>query len=294
MTIIIGIVLVILIGSAIYQYIVWVKFLNEFQIELEENRPMPELNHVPYETIYIPSENHKIIKAWVLHQPEKNDNTPVVLVGHGWTRNATFLWPISYSIWQAGYRVICINARNHGESDVDPPMSVMKYAEDLNHTYPVIKQLFPKSPIAIVGHSLGGAASIIHTSQFPEITSVVALAPFSDSKKIFLMDLKKAKVPFIPFGWFTLFLVKIHLKLSFEQLAPKNYIKHIHVPILLIRSENDQRIPAFMQDELVEAAPSTNRPETVTIPQATHTSLLTEDITQRVILRFLAKHHPIG
>ncbi|MCA0445525.1 MAG: alpha/beta hydrolase [Bacteroidetes bacterium] len=277
---------IILLGSALYLWLGWKKFLNAFQIELEPNQNLPELHNVPYETLYYPTANQKILKTWLLKQPDRPDNNAIAIVAHGWTRNSSFLWPISYHLWKAGFTVVALNARNHGESDVDPPMSVYKYVEDLQATMTVIRSLYPKASVLVAGHSLGGAASIIFSGLTPEIKGVAALCPFSSSREIFLMDIRQAKVPLFPFGLLLLKFAEVHIGHSFRDLAPVNFIGRIQAKMLLIASEKDQRIPSYMQRELSDAAPDGNKPQTLIISGATHTSLLTEPETQNAILDF--------
>lgn len=279
-------VVIILLGSAVYLWLGWKKFLNAFQIELEPNQNLPELHSVPFETLYYPTANQKVLKTWLLKQPDKPKENAIVIVAHGWTRNASFLWPVSFHLWKNGFTVVALNARNHGESDVDPPMSVYKYSEDLQATFSVVRELYPAAPVLVAGHSLGGAASLIFSALTPDIKAVAALCPFSSSKEIFLMDIRQAKVPLFPFGLLLLKFAEKHIGHRFHELAPVNFIRNIQAKILLIASENDQRIPSAMQKELFDAAPAENKPETLTIPGATHTSLLTEQETHQAILDF--------
>ncbi|MBN8704805.1 MAG: alpha/beta hydrolase [Bacteroidetes bacterium] len=276
----------VLLASVIYLWLAWGKFLNAFQIELEPNQELPISHSVPFETLYYPTKNQKILKTWLLKQPDKPADNPIVIVAHGWTRNSSFLWPVSHYLWKAGFTVVALNARNHGESDVDPPMSVYKYAEDLDATFKIVRSFFPDAPVVVAGHSLGAAASLIFSALTPEIKGIAALCPFSSSKKIFLMDIEQAKVPLVPFGWILLKFAENHIGHKFSELAPVNYMNRIQAKILLIASEKDTRIPASMQTELTSAAPSGNKPVTLTIAGASHTSLLTEPETLSAVLNF--------
>ena len=279
--------LTILCLSILFEIYVWMKFLQSFKIERDANQLLPEVYKIPYETLYIPTENNKTLVAWLLKQPEIKPENPIVIVAHGWTRNAAFLWPISWGLFNNGYTVLAMNARNHGDSELDPPMTVQKYSEDLDHVSAVLKKMFPSNPLYLVGHSLGGAAVLIHAANNSDVKKVAALCAFSDSREIFLMDLVKAKVLYFPFGWFTLKLIEFRIKVKYEILAPKNYIGKVKGNILLIHSEKDVRIPRKMQEDLFEAASKENKPRMVMIPDATHTSLLTDDLTLRSVVRFL-------
>ena len=247
---------------------------------------LPEVHIIPYETLYVPTKNNKTVVAWLLKNPETKPNNPVVMVAHGWTRNASFLWPISFGLYQKGYSILAVNARNHGESDLDPPMSVEKYAEDLDNFAEVFHQLYPNNPMFLVGHSLGASASLIHASRNPWLKKVVSMCGFSSSRDIFLMDLNAAKVPYFPFGWTVLKLIEWIYRIDYNQLAPNQFISKIKAEILLIHSEKDTRIPRMMQDDLIEHAAADNKPRLVVIPDATHTSLLTDELTLRSIVRF--------
>lgn len=265
---------------------VWKKFMDGFQIEIEPNQQLPDVHKIPYETLYVPTENNKTVIAWLLKNPKTKPNDPIVIVGHGWTRNATFLWPISYGLYVKGYTVLAINARNHGESELDPPMSVEKYAQDLDHFAEVFHELYPNHPMYVIGHSLGASAALIHASRNPWLKKVVSICGFSSSREIFLMDLKKAKVPYFPFGFMVLKMIEWIYHIDYIKLEPNNFISKIKGDILLIYSEKDARIPKYMQDDLMAHASQENKPRMAMIPNATHTSLLTDELTLRTIVRF--------
>jgi len=285
MVLVTGIILAILVLSGLYLALSWRKFLNAFQIELEPNQDLPALHQVPYETLFYPTENRKVLKTWLLKQP--GTTAPVALVAHGWTRNASFLWPVSYALWKAGFTVFALNARNHGESDVDPPMSVFKYAEDMSATFRIVQTLYPGNPVVVAGHSLGASAGLIFAARNSAIKAIAAICPFSSSRDIFCMDIRQAKVPMIPFGFLLLKIAERHIGHSFRELAPVTYMPQLRAKTLLIAAENDLRIPAGMQNELASAAPEDNKPERLVIPDASHTSLLTGQETLDSVTRFL-------
>lgn len=278
-----GILLLVFLGWLTWA---WKKFLDAFQIELEPNQPMPDLNQVPYETWHIPTGNSKIIRGWMLLQPA-SPNAPIVIVAHGWTRNATFLWPISYRLWKEGYQVFAINARNHGECDLDPPMSVLKYTEDLENTIHWLRLRFPGNLIAMTGHSLGGAALLIASVRVPDIAAAVPVCAFSRSDRIFEMDIRRAGVPMVPVGKVILALIGRYLGHSYDELAPAVWVRNSRVPTLLIGAGLDTRVPPGMQYDLKAAFPEGVAFGPVIEPEASHTSLLTDPGTIDRIIRFL-------
>ncbi|MGW3289074.1 alpha/beta fold hydrolase [Streptomyces sp. NPDC001002] len=114
---------------------------------------------------------------------------PLVVVAHGMgdSREAyRFLTP---ALVDAGYRVVAVDLRGHGESSVGwASYSRTDLAGDL---IALLKHL--GEPAILVGHSIAGGAVTIAAAKAPElVTALVELAPFTRKQQIRLGDLRVA------------------------------------------------------------------------------------------------------
>ncbi|MFJ6083759.1 alpha/beta fold hydrolase [Streptomyces sp. NPDC092369] len=114
---------------------------------------------------------------------------PLVVVAHGMgdSREAyRFLTP---ALVDAGYRVVAVDLRGHGESSVGwASYSRTDLAGDL---IALVKHL--GEPAILVGHSIAGGAVTIAAATAPElVTALVELAPFTRKQQIRLGDLRVA------------------------------------------------------------------------------------------------------
>ncbi|WP_328744055.1 alpha/beta hydrolase [Streptomyces sp. NBC_00285] len=114
---------------------------------------------------------------------------PLVVVSHGMgdSREAyRFLTP---ALVEAGYRVVAVDLRGHGESSVGwASYTRTDLAGDL---IALVKHL--GEPAVLIGHSIAGGAVTIAAAKAPElITAVVELAPFTRKQQLRLGDLRVA------------------------------------------------------------------------------------------------------
>lgn len=108
------------------------------------------------------------LAAVAYNDPEK----PVLLAIHGWLDNAASFAPIAKLLPE--YHIIAIELAGHGHSQHRPAGAhyhLLDYVQDL-HALVSHLQL---SPVAIVGHSLGGIIASIYAATFPELVSHLVL-----------------------------------------------------------------------------------------------------------------------
>jgi soluble epoxide hydrolase/lipid-phosphate phosphatase len=96
---------------------------------------------------------------------------PDVLLLHGITGCGTY-WSVQIAqLVAAGYRVTAPDGRGHGESDRASDYSTESIAAD---AAALIQQLGLNKPI-VIGHSMGGAQSLMLACQHPELVGKVVL-----------------------------------------------------------------------------------------------------------------------
>lgn len=92
---------------------------------------------------------------------------------HGWGCDHSFLEPQRSFFEQAGFRVLSIDLRGHGQSAAPEqayPMSV--FADDVAY---LCSKLHIQRPTVVVGHSMGGMISLELAARHPQIPSSLVL-----------------------------------------------------------------------------------------------------------------------
>ena len=96
--------------------------------------------------------------------------------------------------------------------------------------------------IGIIGHSLGGAAALLLSSQRHDIAAVMSIGSFSHSIPMLKSRMRQLWIPYWPLGWSLLRTIQARIGTSFEDIAPRNTIKSSNCPVLLIHGEKDLQV----------------------------------------------------
>lgn len=124
----------------------------------------------------------------------------VVLVVHGWGANAAMMWPVVRPLHTAGFAVLLIDARCHGLSDDETFTSMPRFAEDIAsglawlRTEPGIAA----DRLALLGHSVGAAAALLHASRHHDVRAVVSLSVFAHPREVMRRYLAENRVCRMP------------------------------------------------------------------------------------------------
>lgn len=110
--------------------------------------------------------------------------TVLLAAGMGNTRDAyRFLAP---KIVAAGYRVVNVDLRGHGESSMNWPSYTR--TDTANDLLAVIRKV--GGPVVVVGNSFSGGSATIMAAKAPElITAIVEMCPFTRPAKVDLLAL---------------------------------------------------------------------------------------------------------
>ncbi|MCM3780124.1 alpha/beta fold hydrolase [Microbacterium hydrocarbonoxydans] len=94
-----------------------------------------------------------------------------VLLVHGLGSSGALMWRLGDALGAAGWHATAIDLRGHGDAPRALDYSVQAYGEDLVSTLPADGGRWD----AVVGHSLGGAASTVAAASSPEWTARLVL-----------------------------------------------------------------------------------------------------------------------
>jgi len=204
----------------------------------------PDLYGLPYSEVSIPTENGKRLFAWFI--PATNvDSAPAIAVLHGWGGNAEMMLPLAPPLHQAGYALLFFDARNHGQSDSDRFSSLPRFAEDMEHALNWLAQQphVDASKLAAMGHSVGAGAALLVASRRHDLAAVVSISAFAHPENMMRRILAAKRIPYFPLGRLVLRFVEFTIGRRFIDIAPRNTIRQVSCPVLLVHGDEDNTVP---------------------------------------------------
>jgi pimeloyl-ACP methyl ester carboxylesterase len=220
----------------------------------------PADHGLAYSSQAIPTSNSKKLNAWWL--PATTQTAPTLIVVHGWGGNAAMMLPVAQPLHAAGFALLFIESRCHGNSDGDSFSSMPRFAEDIDAAFTWLKHQpgVDGSRIGVLGHSVGASAALLAASRAPGIAAVASIAAFEHPESIMRRFLATKRVPFIPFGWYVLRYVQQVIGYRFDTIASINTIRTVRCPVLLVHGLDDSTVPASDAQHIhANAAPGISR-----------------------------------
>lgn len=181
---------------------------------------------------------------------------PAVLVMHGWGANAATMWPVVRPLHSAGFAVLLIDARCHGRSDDEAFTSLPRFAEDIAaglswlRTQPGIAA----DRLALLGHSVGAAAALLHASHHDDVRAVVSLSAFAHPAEVMRRLLAEKRLPYAVIGWYVMRHVQRVIGASFDEIAPLASLLRVRCPVLLVHGRSDKTVPVGDAQRLLAAS----------------------------------------
>lgn len=199
----------------------------------------------PLRELLIEGPNGRSLAAWLAMPRQVDAPVPAVLVIHGWGGNASLMWPVVPPLHEAGFAVLLVDARCHGRSDDDAFSSMPRFAEDIAAGLAWLRQQpgIDSEGLALLGHSVGAAASLLHASRHPDVRAVVSLSAFAHPEEVMRRLLADVHVPYPLFGWYVLRHVQRVIGARFDDIAPLHTITRVRCPVLLVHGRDDTTVP---------------------------------------------------
>ena len=219
----------------------------------------------------LPGPRGRRLAAWLVtpQAPSKSSepSLPVVLALHGWGANASTLWPVVPPLLSAGWAVLLLDARCHGESDADTFASLPRFAEDMaaGLSWLAAQPGVDVGRLALLGHSVGAAAALLLASRAARgqgglppgarVRVVVSLAAFAHPEEVMRRLLAERGVPWPWPGRAVLRHVERAIGERFDHIAPLRTIGAVPCPVLLVHGRDDATTPLADALRLRDAAP---------------------------------------
>ncbi len=178
---------------------------------------------------------------------------------HGWGANAGTMWPVVLPLHAAGFAVLLIDARCHGRSDNKAFTSRPRFAEDIaaGLAWLRLQPEIAADRLALLGHSVGAAASLLHASRHHDVRAVVSLSAFAHPREVMRSFMAEKRVPYPVLGWYVMRHVQRVIGVSFDEIAPLNTLPRVSCPTLLVHGRRDTVVPINDAHRLLAACSRT-------------------------------------
>jgi pimeloyl-ACP methyl ester carboxylesterase len=172
---------------------------------------------------------------------------PTVLLVHGWGERAASLGAFIRPLTEAGYRVVGIDAPDHGDS-APAEANVYVVGDTIRQ---VVDQL--GGVTAVIAHSIGGHATMYALKSGLKVDSVVLLAPSSRLQTAFARFQELLGLP--PRGMTGLkrALERRFGTVIWNEMNGDELVRDLDVPALIVHDRDDPQVP-LADSELVVAA----------------------------------------
>lgn len=170
---------------------------------------------------------------------------PVIVAVHGWGAHAAMLSPVIAPLVDAGMAVVLFDAASHGDSSREAFSSLPRFAEDLAAVLEALRR-FPALDtrrVGLLGHSLGGAAVLLHAARHGEVKCVASLSSFAHPQEVMERWLREHRIPRRWIGAAILEHVQEVIGERFDHIAPERQMARIGCPVLVVHGAQDQTVP---------------------------------------------------
>lgn len=219
---------------------------------------------LPWLEVKVPTANDKNLYGWFIPAGARR---PALVVMHGWGGNAGMMLPLAAPLHAAGYSLLLVDARCHGQSDDDSFASLPRFAEDIEAALVWLAGRPEVDPLAlgVIGHSVGAGAALLAASRQPSIRAVVSLAAFAHPAAMMRRWLAGMHIPFWPLGAYILAYVQRVIGHRFDDIAPCATIARIGCPTLIVHGLADDTVPVA-ESRQIYAARTSDAVELLLVP----------------------------
>jgi uncharacterized protein len=255
----------------------------------------PDALGLAYEELEIPGEGGLRLPAWFI--PAGREPAPGVVLVHGWESARDRALPHALYLHAAGFHVLTFDVRGHGANGPETlPVSVGEFAADARAAIAALRRRPEVTRVALLGHSMGAAGSLVAAAEAATIDAVVSLSAPADPYRLTRQTFRLADLPIPgpvawPLAWLT---TRVYLRPRGHTIAAVSAtraVRSIAAPVLLVHGEDDHVVPVSHLARLA-AARRAARPQAVTetlvIAGGGHSWLYEFAELRATVTRFLA------
>ena len=240
------------------------------------------------ETVSIPSSSSGRTLHGYCVEASGEDLKGVVVLIHGWGSSGGDMLSWSTFLAQAGWASLAVDLRGHGACQAEPRVTLPDLAQDIQVVWEWMETQasWAGLPHMLLGHSMGGAASLYATANLGVQPGALVLSgAFARVEVITEYVLKKWKIPAFPFHHLVKWVWKLRTGIDLKAVEPEAVVGQVRVPILATHGALDPVVPAGEMQRLLSRAPMGT--ESVEIPGAGHSDLVEYQEYRKAIVSFL-------
>ncbi len=257
----------------------------------KQSNKTPTNYDLAYEEVDFTSQGVSL-KGWFIPGKGHSSSKATIVIAHGWSNSMVQMLPIAEFLHEEGMNSFLYDARSHGKSSNDNPITLQKFAQDMISAINYLAQRVDvdMNQIGVIGHSMGGSGAIVATSMEPRIQALVSSAAFADPVALTRKYMRLYHIPRGPLFYLTSFFINRWLDTNMADIAPKNRIKQISRPILLLHGELDQKIaPNNLEILKTEAQPQYVKSRLIH-SNVTHSTIIFDPEFQAEVVAFFKSH----
>jgi alpha-beta hydrolase superfamily lysophospholipase len=240
-----------------------------FGINYSKHPPSDYPAH-PFNTFYTKTTDGIVLQGWYI--PKSNSKGTMVLFhGHGGSRGS--IVTEANDFYNLGYNVCMVDFRAHGVSQGNICTIGYNESADVKAAYDYVAAKGEKN-IVLWGISLGAATITKAMTDYKEIrpAKVILEMPFASLTDAVKGKLRIMQLPLQPLTTLLTFWGAVEQQFWTFNHNPSDYVKNIHVPVLLQWGRNDIRVTEAETEEIFQNL-STRQKRLVIYNNSGHESL---------------------
>lgn len=228
------------------------------------------------------------LAAWLALPPKATLPPPVVVAVHGWGANASTLSAMVDPLVRAGLAVALFDAASHGDSSAEAFSSLPRFADDLAAVLAALREIpaVDAGCVALIGHSVGAAAVLLHAARRGGVQAIVSLSAFAHPREVMERWMRAYHLPQRWIGTAILEHVQDVIGERFDVIAPLRQLPRIECPVLLVHGAQDDTVPLADAQRLHGAL---HRGELLVV-QGGHDLRVALQSHQDTLVRFVGQH----
>ena len=224
------------------------------------------------------------LRGWWLRAEdlESSEPSPTLIFLHSLGGTREDLLEFALPFREAGFDLMLLDLRSHGESDGEFFTYGARESEDISAAIDWLSEQGAAAHVGIIGVSAGGAVAIAAAAQDERIQAVVTLGTFADLEATITQQ-----TPHLPGFWRERAVTQAEAIAEFEieAASPVYSAAQLEVPLLILHGDRDQYIPPENARQLYDAAAGARQIGWIT--DGTHANMLQKEETQAQILNWL-------
>jgi pimeloyl-ACP methyl ester carboxylesterase len=215
---------------------------------------------------------------------------PAVLLLHGVGASREAVAPMAAWLAKQGYATLSIDFRGHGESTARPRSFGWHEAGDAHAAFSWLRRRHPGARIAVIGISMGGAASLIGPRGPLPADGLILQAVYPDIRHAIRNRMVSRLGSWPAAVMEPLLSLQAWPRIGVwpDAIAPVRAISRFQAPVMVIGGAEDVYTPPEETRVLYDAAPSKRVLWIVANGDHAKISSLSDDVYRAKVLRFLA------